>query len=67
MTRNPFCGNAPALPYETVNEVSDGIALALDALDIDRPLRADLDEARRHLRFASRRVRKIIDSQSLSS
>ena len=67
MANTPFCGNTPALPAETINEVSDGITLALDALSIDRPLRADLDEARRHLRFASRRVRKVIDLQQIGA
>ena len=63
MSYTPFCGNTPALPIETINEVSDGITLALDALNVGHPKRADLDEARRHLRFASRRVRKVIDTQ----
>lgn len=59
MANPPNSRAATGLPNETLAEVQDGIALALDALGARRIQRQDIEEALGHLRFAARRVNHI--------
>lgn len=56
MSKSPFSRGDLVLPFETFAELMDGLTLAADALDGERLHHRDIEEARRHLRFAQRRA-----------
>ena len=56
--------NTPPLPNETLAEIHDGIALALDCLSIRRPDTRHINEALGHLRYAIRSARKVCEGVS---
>lgn len=63
MPKTRISAAATALPGETLAEIHDGVALALDALDGQRVNRRSIGEAQGYLRSALRRAESIITNQ----
>jgi hypothetical protein len=61
MALKRFWANGKAMPAETISEISDGLALALDALEGANVRRADIAEAKGHLRWAQRRASMLLE------
>ncbi len=73
MIDKPARGNGRAMSAETMDEVHDGIALGLDALNAlgaqhiacgeieEHIVCREIEEAKGHLRFAQRQLRDLID------
>lgn len=62
MALQRFRANGEAVPAETIAEIHDGLALALDALDGANVRRADVTEAKGHLRWTLRRASTLVEA-----
>lgn len=64
MPSNRFSAAVTALPAETLAELHDGLALALDALDGRRISTQRVADAKAHLRWAIRRAERLLDRRA---
>lgn len=62
MALQRFRANGGAVPAETIAEIHDGLTLALDALVGANVRRADVAEAKGHLRWALRRASTLVET-----
>lgn len=60
MAPERFRANDTPLPTETLAEIHDGLALALDTLNAGNVRRAAIAEATGHLRWAMRRANTLL-------
>ncbi|SIS81154.1 hypothetical protein [Phaeovulum vinaykumarii] len=61
MTNERACANTPGLPGETLSEIHDCLALALDATERPSGYTRSEREARSYMRTALRRVCKLLE------